>query len=127
MLRRHARKVLDGCRRGTRHDEGYVRLARSLGEHEIGAGPEEAEPAGRRYSIGVRIGAAEQRGRLVTRCNIDQVLRHQPHLAEGPVVSCQAVLVLDAALDEIERDLWQAPLGQPPQVVVVEGLHRFLP
>ena len=79
-----------------------------------------ARPVGRDADR-ARIGLAEQGRALVALVHVDAVARHQPVLAEGVLVAGDAVLVLEAALDEIVGDLRQPALGQLAQVVEVDG------
>ena len=44
---------------------------------------------------------------------------------EAALVGFKAVLVLDAALDEIEGDPWQPPPGEPAQIVDIYRVFDF--
>src|SRR5262249_3036619 len=53
--------------------------------------------------------------------HIHAIARHQPVLTKGAGVAGNPVLVLEAALDEIVGDFRQPTLGQPPQIVKIDG------
>jgi hypothetical protein len=58
---------------------------------------------------------------------IDEVARQQMVLVKRRCVAVQAALVLQPALDEVEGDLRQPPLGHAVQIFDVDGLihsHR---
>jgi hypothetical protein len=44
---------------------------------------------------------------------------------EALLVGGKAMLVLDAALDEVEGDPWEAPPGEPAQVIDIHGVFDF--
>src|SRR5690606_12263902 len=79
--------------------------------------------AGGRNTEGAGIAAPEERRRLIPAGDIDHVARHQRDVAETPFVPRQAVLVVAASLDEVERDLWQPLLRQLAQILDID---RFL-
>ena len=121
VIRGDAAEVLDQAGAGAGHDEGHVGGLGRLGQHHVAAAPEQPDEAGGRDADRARVGLAEQGGALVARGHVDAVARHQPVLAEGVVVAGDSDLVLQAALDEIVGDLGQPALGQPAQVVEVDG------
>jgi len=120
VLGRDLGRVLDGVGAGARHDVGDVGVGRGAGQHQIGAAPEQPGAAGRRDAERALVGAPENRRRLVARGHVDQVARQELVLAKRRGVALEAVLVLEAALDEIERDLGQPALGHLVQVFDID-------
>ncbi len=73
---------------------------------------------------GPAVGAAEQGGRLVAGGDIDAVARDEIEAGEGALVAGNAALVLQAALDEVEGDLGQPPLGQRRRSSILMACSR---
>ncbi len=125
MLRRDLDHLLHRGGRGPRHDEGNVRVARGLRQHDVAAAAVEADAAGRRDAERAGIGAPEERGALVDLGDIDEVARQQRPAAECILVLHKAVLVVDAALDEVVDNARQPPLGDLAQVFQVDGVGEI--
>src|SRR4029077_18199197 len=81
---------------------------------------EGARPAGRRDPEGAGKFLAEDGLRLVARRDVDQIARQQPVLVKGRGVALEPALVLETSLDEVERNLRQAPLGHLVQVFDID-------
>ena len=127
VVRRDPRRGLQRVVARPRHDVGDVGLGRGLGQHHVGAAAEEPGAAGRRDAERARIGAAEDRLRLVALGYVDEIARQEIVLVKRRRVAVQPALVFEPALDKVERDLRQPPLGHAVQIFDVDGLvdpHR---
>ena len=122
VLRRDLGRRLDRVVAGARHDVRDVRVARRLGQHQIGMVAEQPRPAGRRDAERAREGLAENRLCLVALRHVDEIARQQLVLVKGRGVGFEAALVLEPALDEVESDLRQPPLRHAVQVFDIDGL-----
>src|SRR5271170_7368554 len=88
---------------------------------------EQPGAAGWRDPERTRKGLAEYRFRLVPRRHVDEIARQQLVLVKRRGIGFEAAFVFEAALDEVERDLRQPPLGHTVQIFDVDGLidvHR---
>ncbi|MFZ2006504.1 MAG: hypothetical protein WAV02_15575 [Stellaceae bacterium] len=120
FVRRHLGGGFHRIVAAARLDVGDVGVARCLGEHEVGAAAEQASGASRRDAEGRIELAAEDGLRLVALRDIDQVARQQLMLVKRRAIGFQRALVLDPALDEIERDLGQPPFRDLVQVFDID-------
>ena len=100
---------------------GMLLAAAALARMRSAIGAEQGRETGGRDAEWTRVAMVEQRGGLVAPGDVDQVARDQPMPREAGLVGLQTVFVLDAALDEVESDPWQPPLGEPPEIV---DIHR---
>ena len=94
------------CRR---QHEGDARLGRGAGEQQVGIGAEQPGEAGGCDAERAAPGPAEQAHRLVDRRHRTEIARHQADRSQHFGIQGEAMLVLDAALDEVEQDPGQGP------------------
>jgi hypothetical protein len=120
MLRRGAPCRLDRLVARGGHDVGNVGVLRGGREHHVGAAAEQTGAAGRRDAERARVGPAEDGRRLVAAGDVDQVARQQAVLAERVGVAVEPALVVEPALDDVERRLRQAALGYLVQVLDID-------
>lgn len=128
MLGRELRDRLDRGIARTRQQEGHVGRLGRLREQLVGARMEQPGETRGRDAEGARVTPAQQFGGLVALRHVDEVARHQLEAAKGLAVAPHAVLVVHAAIDEIEGDPRQLAPCHRAQVLEVDGsvyVHRF--
>ena len=125
MRGRHLGRRFDRSGGSARHDERNIGGGRRPREYQVGVSAKQRRQASRRDAEWAREALSEERGGLVAPCDVDHVTRHQAMAREAFLVGRDAVLVLDAALDEVEGDPWQPPPGEAAQVVDIHCLFDF--
>jgi hypothetical protein len=122
-LRYLGRDALDRGGRGGGKGVGDTDRLRGAREHEVGARPPCANPAGGRDGHRQLHFAAEQRDPGVHLRHVDEDLGQKANPLEGRAVLPQGDLVLRAAVEKVEDGARQAPLGEAPQVF---DAHRMV-
>src|SRR6185312_4466767 len=121
VVGRDPRRRLDRAGAGARHDERDVGGLGRLGQHQVAAAAEQPGQAGWRDAEGEGVVAAEQTHALLDARDVDEVARHELVAVEGALVACEAALILEPALDEIEAEPRQPPLRHAAEILDVDG------